>query len=336
MDEYNEAFRLTDERMHEAGFSERTLDQMNLPENQTVEHGENRIPYAIFGDRDARIVVPNATPYLTFMDPHFKLRLAAKQAALGEDFCVVGIGAYEPAEQALSLEQRRKIKTGDFSPLSERMVRVVDSLKLNEEQSVMFDGYSLGGDIAVQTTHDILFDEHKGVCSVEALSVSECARMVRRGAALVTIAMAQSGKRLVENIVDSEVPSLLEAWNIDPNTDMKTTKKAVNSAVNRGAIKYWTSGIQDNWAITRGFGTDASKRQIIDLADETQLLMLITRAKDSKVFPKQSLQDIATHTREREGVLLGTEDNDHSGDDNIRRSAARILYLAQSLRHPEA
>lgn len=332
MNTYKETFEIAGEALDRAGFDRNPLSRMNLPDTVSVEHGDERVPFSVHGNADARVIVPHATPYLTFLDPHFQLRLAAKQDVLGDEYCVVGIGAYDPRDLPFNREQREQASGGDFRPLSERVLRVVDSLRLNDGQSLLFDGQSLAGDIAVQTTHDMYFDDNRGIANVAGLSATECARMANRGARGVSKAMAASGDRLVDNIVGSHVPSLLEAWNIDPEADPEATRKSVMGDVNKGAVKYLLSSPLGNLALIRGFGTDKSKRQIIDILNLTSMPAMITRSRDSTVFPEEAMEELEAHVRD--GVILHTEQNDHSSDDNIRNSAARILHFALSL--PEA
>ena len=256
--------------------------------------------------------------------------MQGKQTALGEEFCVVGIEAYAPKTMSLNRFERGLVSRGDFTPLSERELRVIEALRLRNGQSLLFDGQSLAGDLAVQTAHDMLFDKNKGIAEVTGLSPTECARTKKRGFFRMTGAMALSGGRLQENIMDSDVPALLEAWGVAPTDrgDEKAIKKAVNAKVNSDVLAYMLGDVASHVAMTRGFATDASVQQLIRIFKESDLPVMVTRSHDSRVFAESGMKELREHSRP--GVELWTNhDNDHSADDNVRASAARILYFAR-------
>jgi pimeloyl-ACP methyl ester carboxylesterase len=329
---YDVAAQTAHERLEAADFSSKTLADMDLPDVALFDNGEKPpVPAAIMGDLDSPVVLFHPAPYLTrLQDPHFLLRLKAQQTALGPEACIVGVGPYDPATNALDRAERHMVAKGDFSPLSARVLRVSDSLGLNGSQITAMYGYSMGGDIAAQTAFDMLTNPSRGNFELGALGVTEAARMVRRGAFAVVGAMNSSGKRLVENIVDSKVPALNESWDFDPNADFQTNKKAINKKVSKGAVSYTTQNISSGLAMMRGFGTNKTAEQLETMIEEISLPMMVARQRDSQVFPAEAMERLQAIT-DGESVLFHLENNDHSADDQIRKSAARILYFAANL-----
>ncbi len=321
---------LANYRLEEAGFSTLDLIDHNLPNILTVKNGDSEpIDIQIHGGIKAPNIVIESTTYLTSLhEKHEPLRVKAKQVALGDDFAVVAVDTFDP-QISFTADQRHKLHIGDFSPLSERIFRVINHLDLSDDQKILAYGYSMGADIAVQTAHDNQLNPNRGSVNLIGVGSEEMARCLKRGAISVTLAMAQSGGLLVKNIQDSKVPALDEAWKIT-GLDNKKATRAINFPVLLNLIKYANSGKRNNWAIINGFGTEKSTDQVLELLNKTELPVFIGRQAMSKVFSADALSKIIFQDKSSNGDYL-VENNDHSADDNIRQAAARILYFADRM-----
>lgn len=318
---------LADERLANAGFYEKSLAELQIPEVNVTPDG---VKHVLIGNRLAPNVVLQSAPYLTDLQkPHYRLRLAAQQAALGEDYAMLGVQAYDPQKDVFGRHERAQLAKGDFSPLSARVLRAAAESGVDvAEATFMPYGYSLGGDVAIQTAHDVLLNESRGVVDVRALGAFEFARCKKRGV-MVVKAMGDSGKGLYENVCASEMPALDEAWNIQDGPSDRA-KKRFDAGVNKDVVRYMQSGARSNLAIVRGFGTGMSTRQLTDVLQYAQqqedgLYVMAGRQNDSTVCP--ILPDADTFKKQYDALALP---GDHSADDHIRNSARRILYFASN------
>ncbi len=100
-------------------FTNDTIEAFNLPPVELAENGEKpAIAYATYGNLDeAKTVVLEATPYSTNVDfEQIQLRMAAHQAALGPDFCVVSIQGFVADPKAFDKADRKQFAEGSFAP----------------------------------------------------------------------------------------------------------------------------------------------------------------------------------------------------------------------------
>lgn len=335
---YETAEQISYDLLEDVGFGQKRLSEHSLPSKRYIRDGDQAIPYAVHGDLDAPNVILHSTPYLTRLDPHFSLRLQAQQAALGDEYCVVGVEAYNPSETAFHKDERRRLSSGDFSPLSERMLRVgehIGQLTLRDMDNISFYGYSMGADVAVQTAYDALTNENRGVIGVGAIGAVEPARSVHGRGLKVMLDMQQSGKRMFRNILESDVPALNEAWNID-NDAVALGKIKAQEIKNMGKVvfgagAYLLRSPRSNYALIKGFGTSKSVDQLWEIGTKTDTPIFLGRARDSKVFPEHAMEPFVEPLNNSEHGLTHIIEDDHSADDNIRKSAARILYFASNL-----
>jgi alpha-beta hydrolase superfamily lysophospholipase len=260
------------------------------------------------------------------------MRLASQQTALGPDYNVVGVEAYNPKTADLTKRQRQKVAMGDFSPLTIPLFRVVEALGLNNNQDVAMYGQSLGGDLAMQFGHDVMFNPQRGVAPLSAIGAIEMARNIDRGRLGIIKAMTSSGGELAQNVVDSQSDALLEAWGVKlPAKSEKAMMKKINGKVNSDVGKYVFASLREAAAMTGGFGTDKSSSQAEALLRRTTLPMFIARSLRSTVFDAATFANLRNEYESRQNTIFYEENGDHSSDDNIRRSAARILYFASNL-----
>lgn len=316
-----------DQLLDENGFGEKMVMHHHLPLTKYAPNGDREaIAYQLHGSQDAENIVIESTNFFTYLSSdHQKLRLKAHQRVLGSDYAVIGVEAYDPAFN-FTPNEREQISKGSFEPLSVREFRVLDALDISDDQRVLSYGYSMGADVAVQAAYDSQFNSSRANYRVEGLGALEMARCLNRGAVAVGWAMMKSGKKLSDNILASEVPALNESWGV-LGLDSQVAMKRVNHRVNKGAASYILAGPGNNAAMVRGFGTAASTKQIVELLDRTNIPILAGRQRDSTVCTLEPISDEISKRQLRRLKSI-EEDNDHSADDNIRLSAARILYFA--------
>lgn len=329
---------LARERLAEAGFGERQLSDFEQPELKTTSAPDGtHVPHLIVGDLDAPKKLVEVAPYSTDVDsPHYRLRLIGHQTVLGADYCVIGTQAFNPSAQSLTRVQRRITRTGDFTALSDRVEAVVASYGI---ESVSAYGQSMGGDVSMQLAYNATFDENRGNIDVVAVGAHDIAKSIKRSPVLAVgvikmmVAQATSGKALYDNVWESGSPALLEAWNLeDGEGAQEAQRKEFDKQLGKGVIRYWLSDVPANWALTRGFATPTTIDQAIKLASETDTFVSVGKQRDSSVMHRDGYMRLLTGsglTAQFDGKLHSYADaGDHSDDDNIIRSAGRVLYFA--------
>ncbi|MDB5166243.1 MAG: hypothetical protein JWM37_315 [Candidatus Saccharibacteria bacterium] len=282
------------------------------------------VRYAVVGAVDAPNVILESAPYLTAIDkPHYLLRLMAQQEVLGENYAVVGIEAFNPAMN-LTHRQRKAIAAGSFSVYATNVLRVAEAVHCEDDQVFSAYGYSLGGDVAVQTAYDVATNENRGVINIQGLGAVEAARVDNRGLRVVK-AMADSGKNLWQNVRNSESEALNVAWGIDENMTDEQIKEAVSHIDVRFLAGYMLRGPLHIRALISGSGTRETVHQL-DHLSYTDLPVVLGRQAASKVCTPEFIDRYA------EAFTVFTEfGNDHSADDNLIRSAGRALFFARTI-----
>jgi hypothetical protein len=327
MIEFGQARLLTDVRLASSNLASAPIADLSFPDVRLAEvAGHDRAPYQVFGQPDAPYILPKATPYLTGLEPHFDLRLATEQEALGEQYCVVGFEAFRPG--AFSHGQRRQLADGNFEPLSERVLSVVEAMRLKGHQRVAPNGFSLSADVAVQTAYDLACNANRGVADIAGVGAFEFARATNRGRVSMMSAMNASGKDLSKNITSSGMSSLYEAWGIDRaalSKDDKAVARAVGRRVNRELVRYMCAGVLDNLAIIKGFATDRSIAQLRKLAETTDVPIMVSRHLASTVCPSGPYEELVRRASRINSLVLP---GDHSSDDNVPLSAARAVVFS--------
>ncbi len=317
-----------DEAFARSDFDKTPLDAMHLTNFGNVPAGEDVAPvqYSIHGNLDAENLLMVGNPYFTaHAKPHFQLRLAGYQKALGEGWAVLGVEGYKSQKDAFTRIERKELATGSFAPSAERCLRVVEYLPLSDDQKLFRAGYSLDGDVAVQMAYDMYRNPNRGIRPIEGLGSVEAARTATRGRIAVVKAMATSGNDLSQNILDSNVVALNEAWGVSDSTNMKRSTKEITKRVNSGLASYVLAALKTNYALLSGFATDATTRQLTELA-EAGLPTMVGQYDRSSV----SGIDFA-ELPQVDNLITLRQEGDHSSDDNIRKSAARILYMVNNL-----
>ncbi len=307
-------------------FDQATLEKITLPECETVEHSDLvSVRFARFGNQDAPHQIIETAPYLTSIeDPHYKIRLFVQQKLLGENVSVIGVQPFDPKHADLSGPERKKVANGNFSPISDRILRVAEHLGI--ERAFAY-GQSMGADVSTQLTYDATNDANRGTLAIDALGALEPARVESRGPIKVAKAMAKSGKLLFKNVWDSDLPALYEAWDIDPEGDFDKQKKAFDSAVNKGGTKYMLASLGSNIALTRGFGTSESRRQLNAIVREGKTFVMLGRQSLSEVCTSEFVDHMQNRHQDRPNFDSYTDEGDHSDDDNPVRSAGRLRHF---------
>lgn len=319
------AVQMVEERFLQfPSFGNQYLSDLRLSPVHHVDTPDGgRATYTVAGNICARRVAIALTPYSTrITDDSQRVRLAAQQRAVGEDVCVVGVQAYDPANAKLSKEQRRIVAKGSFAPYVERVLTVVEVLQLSDDQSVGFYGFSKGADVSTETVYAIANDRNKGIRSYDGLAAIEPARTVRRGRLAMLRAFAGSGGDLFDNVVASDSPALLEARDIDLVYDHKAEKHHA-SEVKKGVAQYSLQDLPGNFANLGGFRTDTTLQQINEMVRLGILPpTLVGRMTESTVCHPSFIGQL----QESRNLTPFEASGDHSLADNIRMSAAFMLY----------
>lgn len=321
-----QSVELANSRLEQAGFSQKSLSDLDMPAVEHIDYGgdRNQVAYQVHGDVGAPNVIVESTTFFTYLrNPHETLRQQVKQTALGPDYAIVAVDSYDPSVK-FGRHERKQLANGSFAPLSARELVVLDHLGLSDDQKLLSYGYSMAADVSLQLAHDTHFDPNRGIHKVEAVGALEMARSSNRGIVRVIGAMASSGKALVDNIMDSQMPALEEAWGVD---NPAKAKKAINGRANLSVLDYLWTGPINNLDMGFGFGTDESTKQAIELINGTNIPVLLGRELRSTVCGPEVFKRIISETDRIQDVDYLVEDNDHSADDNLRLSAARIIYF---------
>lgn len=292
--------------------------------------GIYEIPYVIMGNPDeAKHIIFESTPYFTPVSkPHYQLRLKAHQEALGEEFCVVGVDAFSSRAHTFSRSQLKKLKEGDFSPLSERVFRTIEEVGPSEEQTVSVGGYSLGGDVSIQAAYDTISDDNRGIVKLTRLKAIEPARVADQSVLTKAKAFGDSSNDFFLNVLCSDSDELLEAFGIDKSEDIGKARKKFDRRNIAGVIGYLASAPLANKALMQGLATDKSIKQLDHVLGSNEIsAVLVGTSKNSGVSSDLVHGLINTYgfhyphkfARYRSELI----DGDHSADDNIIASAMR-------------
>jgi|GEM_PF-5178696 len=327
MNTYEASFALSEQRLKDNGFKTLALAELDMPEVQQADNfDKTEVNYVSVGPEDAPHVILHATPMFTRVEPHFALRLMAQQKALGDEYRILGVEGYVPEPGAFDNAEKAQMRKGILAPIAARLLIAAEAANVTSEQKVYAYGYSLGADTAVQLTHDVLTDENRGVVNLQGVGAIEPARVIKRSPAKLFLGdFNASGKELYENVTASEVPALIEAFGADvedPN------KKAFDAVIAKGVLRYIRAGVKQNLAIVKGLSTDVTTRQLHTIIEQSDMPVLIGRQKRSKITPASVLEELDTKHPDRTRLHFIHENGDHSADDNIRKSAARILFFA--------
>lgn len=304
------------------------LDRLALPPTYYAENGSREaVAFTSVGSPEAPNTLLTATPMFTELEDHFKLRMMATQAVLGDNYRVVGVEGFVPAKTAITKQDRKRLAVGDFGPISERILRAAEEAELDMADKVITYGYSLGADSVTQVTHDVLNDPNKGIIPVEGLIAVEAARTEIRGALAVGLAFMKSGNDFYDNVVASNSSALNEFWKIDSSG----SKKAFNAKVNGGLMDYVKTSLSNNFAILRGFANDYTEQQINQLVETDNLPVFVGRHEESAVCTAAFLARLRNKHADHANFHSLELPGDHSSDDNIRLSAQRTRYAVDLL-----
>jgi hypothetical protein len=285
------------------------------------------------GDPDeAEHLIFELAPYFTpISKEHYQLRLDAHQEGLGERFCVVGVEAFSPLAHTFSRSQLKQFKQGDFSPLSARVLRVVDTVGPSDDQTVSIGGPSLGGDVSIQTAHDATYDENRGSVKITGLKAIEPARIDNRGALKAAKAFGDSGNMFYENVAASNSDELLKAFGIDGIDNPKKSERKLNSRALFGILGYLASAPLANKAIMQGFGTDDSLTQLEHILRDAAVPAVLAGVSENSTVSSPEINQLFVHWFGPDYIAITIGDNDHSADDNIRESAKRQAQFGEMI-----
>jgi pimeloyl-ACP methyl ester carboxylesterase len=324
---------LAQHRLRAAGFHEKSLADLELPQVQRLEFVGTPVNlcYIEMGNTaEAETVIFSVIPYSTTLeDNSIKVRLAAQQATLGPETAVVGVQVYEPVHQGLSPKQRELIAAGSFEPFADRLLMTMQLLNIREDQRISLYGFSMGADVSTEAAYSNIKNQNRGIARIERLGVFEPVRVMKRGAIAVAGTFGKSGKNLYQNVIDSDSPALLEARGIDL-TDKRAAKKHAAS-VNRGVLGYNRKDIRGNYAILRGFGHDytiarLNEMSLAGISNKDMPQMIVARLMDSGLTPRKALARLRTG----ENLEVFEYEGDHSAADKLQRSGAFVLQAAMA------
>lgn len=167
-----------------------------------------------------------------------------------------------------------------------------------------------------------------GIRPIHGAGSTEAARIKNRIVPAVIGAFMSSGKDLAQNVLDSNVPALVEAWDASKGDviEDKYAKKVIDKASMLQVGGFILRAPANNWALVRGFSTDRTARQMNRLAadGDPRIYLMAGYCLDSTVSSPEGNREHIDSGR----IDTVYEDGDHSHDDNIRFSAARILHFA--------
>lgn len=294
--------------------TERPVEGLRTPSGETVL-------YWTAGDLAvARHVVISPIPFSTRVsDASMQVRLAAQQAVLGDEFAVVGVQDYEPGSQEYSRQQNRTIYKGDFSPMADRILAVVDGV-VSDEQLLHVYGYSRGADVGTQLVYNMVHDVNRGIAEVKTLGVVDAARTAERNVLQVFSDFGKSGNDLWTNVLQSTSSTLLEARGIDVHDER--AEKEHQRAIERSVIRYFMSDLVGVVQYGRGTGTVLTLTQLAELSDRADSPSIcIGRTQDSTVFPEGAFNKIKEDQIVNKFLIPG----DHSVADRLQMSGALIV-----------
>lgn len=327
---------IAENRFERAGLAVKSIAELNLPNVQYAEAADkSHVPYAVFGDiYEAPFIMPIVAPYSTeIQSPHYLTRLHTTQTALGEDYAVVGIQVYHPKDQKLSPAQKSKISSGDFTPFVDRELAVLEQLGTDQGyQTFKPYGQSMGADTQIELVHSNSFDPNKGVLNILGLGFVEPARTENRHPLRMMQAFASSGGELLKNVIESDSLALMQAWELNPGVTQKDAQKMFDRKLGFGVIRYWLADVLGNWAVTSGFATDTSLKQVEQLIP-LGIPMYGERSEDSNVFTPEAYASLEkansiSQSVGRGNLVLVKVRGDHSKADNIREAGKSALRFA--------
>jgi len=329
----NEFTVMAQQRLDAANFRTRSLVELNLPLIQVAETVDNKpVEFQVYGDpNSARIIVIEPLPYsVRLSDESQQVHLAAKQEVLGEEYCMVGVQPYDPKKARYSFKELIKISKGDSRPMAERILAVIGMLPIRDDQELILQGYSLAGDISIETANLLLTDKNRGIRRVDRLHVTEYARGKKYqhklvGAITVAMAFNNSGGDLFSSIVAGDARALLEATGIDP-MDSKAEKKH-KSKVMWGVLAYAFSDMPATAAGFLGAATSTSFDQLNDMgASSSSPLIRALRMDRSLICLPPFTDSLTPHDKLKTFV----EPGDHATGNDLIRETGFTLRAALS------
>ncbi|MGZ6005525.1 MAG: hypothetical protein ACXWLH_05265 [Candidatus Saccharimonadales bacterium] len=321
-----------EQRLEETNFYQKSVADLELPPLMFVETPDGKpIFYQVLGNlAEAKSVVVEPMAYSTRLsDTEHQVRLAAKQSALGDEYCMVGVQYFDPEGSEFANRQKWQIFKGDYKPIADRVLAVIDALNLRDEQELILYGYSLGADISVEVAFQNLDNWNCGLRRIDRLGAVDFTRGQNRsivGGLAVLLAFARSGGNLYENTVGSGSRALIEATGIDL-ADPAAEKKYL-AKVNKHVTKYFMSDMTGNLAGFIGAATDGTVQHINDIGSYVNLRPLTKAGRtDDSLICKQSFLDCL---QPHQDLVKFHEPGDHATADEIRRDVAFVLRTALS------
>jgi hypothetical protein len=266
----NIAIETARERLEEAGFYSLEYDQLQFPETEKLEVANNQfVEFQRWGDTN---VAPNlmvvGLPFSQNLDnPSMQVRLAAQAEALGPHYAMVAVQTFHPKDLRFDGTARKSVANGSFRPMAENMLRVIEKVQSESgeaKRTVLF-GFSKAADEVVETAHMNQFDPNQGVVDIDIVGAWDCGRSAFRGSVEMIKAFNNAGPDLFERVIESNMPALYTARGIDiedPNAEKNHDKN-----VYIGVAKYVGRHPLGVIALLKGYKTDMSKQQIIELSD---------------------------------------------------------------------
>lgn len=335
-------------RLDEYDIDRRRLYDYDLPGVQAVTTDNSATRFVAFGNvLSTPNVMSVVAPYSTLVDaPHYLVRLKAMQVALGDEFSLIAIEANNPNKQKFTKEQRKKVSQGNFDPLSERVLSVLEHKQFESDQKIFLYGHSMGADVSTELAFQNQFNPSRGILNIAGLCINEAARTTKRTPREVLGAFKKSGTGLLQNVIDTNSPALLDAWKLPLfSFNVEDFRYRFEVRVGLGVGKYAIADVLGNLALVRGFATDRTIEQIerlntehlrvknsrINRAINNTFPITAIKSTNSNVFDQSGFDRIQLESMRKGSEITTREVNgDHSNDDNIRIAASTVLAFAMS------
>lgn len=314
--------------LRDEGFHGKQFGDLELPDIRSTDAADgSRVYYSVYGNpNEARMLVFASAAYTTSQsDGQERVILSAQQAVLGSDYCLVGVQAYDPKHAKFDESQRYALSTGSFVPLADRTLTVIEKLKPRDDQQVALYGYSMGADVSVETSFQVLSNPERGLRQINKLGAFECARTIDRSSLEMFKTFSASGDELFDNILTSHSPALLEAQKVNSRHPSKLKHEL---RVTKHVLGYVFRDIPGNLALLRGFATDASLNQLDYISTHPDgPSTVVGRASKSEVCVTSFAETLERGNK----INVVRWQGDHSSADKLQNSAAFILRTIRAV-----
>ncbi len=278
------------EKIHDSGFADASLATIlgtsDASLNIDSESGFRTQTIQAITD-ETHSVIYDFNPYgVSIDDPSMMVRRKAQAVVLGKGFAVFGIEVSNPRTIPLNRYQRQLVSDGSFSPYAHRAVKAMESIRnsygsgATDARQVLY-GFSMGADVAAETTSQLINNQHLGIMAVDRLGAFDPARTGQRGKKAMAQDFANSGPDLFDEVIASEVNSLLEARQIY-RTDAIGQRNHI-ARITRQVIMANMRNPRENLAVLESFGTDQTTKNLLAIGRTGMVKTIVGRMGESTV-----------------------------------------------------